>query len=281
MKEWFENRPFQHRRVCALTIHPLIQDMPRLADGDPRYAAMQSAWRESGHVPPICVTPKGAILDGRHRFWFCKSAGIDKIATVEFSEQEASLVVLQSLAGRNHVGKGQRAYLAAPFLKPALEVSRQRRNELRRLGGRVDVPTVTSPEDLAKQMGISERLLWQAVQLHDVLAKDSGLRKRIEPKILADEDPMGLGAALAKIKPATPETPPGKPSEPTPGADLDRFRTSWKTFARRSASCGELAGDRREKMAEIIRDSVASMPRVWVDLVREQIDRVLRESAVE
>lgn len=195
----YSKRPITYRPVADLSIHPSIEDDPRLAKNDPRFRAMQNAWREAGTVPPLFVTAKGEIVDGRHKFWFAQAEAIDELPCIEVTEAEVPQVILSALAGRNHITKGQRAYLAAPKLASAFQAALERRAQILATKGRTNLSMIPSVDDLADQLGIGCRLLDQARRIHSFFAKEPKLRKEWEPKILADEDPIGLGAAIAGI----------------------------------------------------------------------------------
>ena len=162
---------------------------------------MQNAWRESGVLPPILVTPDGQIVDGRHRFWFAQKEELEEAPCVEVTEEEVPMVILQGLAGRNHVTKGQRAYLAAPRLEQAFEAAQQRRIQVpnRREG---KAPGNPHRRRTRRTFGIGRDLLFQARRsTPPLLTKRQArrFRKEWEPRILDAEEPVGLGAVLQGI----------------------------------------------------------------------------------
>jgi hypothetical protein len=271
MNDWFENRPILHRRVCTLTIHPSIQHMPRFANDDPRYEVMRAAWRESGLIPPICTTASGAIVDGRHRFWYCQEARIEKIATIEVAEEEASLIVLNGLAGHNHATKGQQAYLATPILQRAFEASRHRHRQIKTSGGKAMLPPAPTTDELAKQIGVSESLLWQARLLHEAFLKNPSLKSKLEPQILAAENPLGLGAAIERLGPRDSSTakPPVTPSQ----RRFLQFETAWRDFARRSRAWSEFTAEDRAKAKTVFSDTLCLIPADFLDEMTQEIER--------
>jgi hypothetical protein len=274
MRQWFEQRPVQVRRVSSLTIHPFIKDMPRLAADDPRYKAMRAAWSETGAIPPLFTTTTGAIVDGRHRFWYCQDMRIETVVVVEVREDEVPLVVLNGLAGRNHISKGQRAYLAAPFLGLAFEASRRRHKEVRVANGKPELAPAATVEALAEKIGVSESFLWLARQLHEVFAKDAALRNEIEPLILADENPLGLGAAAARVAPRkAPAAGLNHKNPPGETAELRRFQRAWTGFVQTSALWRD---SHRRAAAEMFEKTLHTMPGCVLELMSEGIERARR-----
>jgi len=217
------------RSLIELTIHPAIAGMPRLSQDDPRYMAMKATWAETGFIPPICVTAAGQIVDGRHRYWFARDMAMSKIPVVEISSSEVASIVLSGICGKNHTTKGQRAYLAVPFMQNAFEEVQIRRLSTLQSGGKQKFGHLPDADVLSDRLGLGRELLNQARRLHAAFEKQPVLRTEFEPKILAAEDPIGLGAALAGIagRNATHEKQRG----PTIKSALYNWGVAWKNVA--------------------------------------------------
>ena len=97
--------------------------------------------------------------------------------------------------------KGQSAYIAAPHLRDALQAARERRIKILKSGGREIPPAVATSEAIAERLGVSRRLVLQAVEIHRIFDGSDGeaLRREWEPKILDPLNSLGLGTVLKAI----------------------------------------------------------------------------------
>ena len=213
------------RSLIELTIHPAIAGMPRLAQDDPRYLVMKATWAETGFIPPICVTEAGQIVDGRHRYWFARDMAMSTIPVVEVSSHEVASIVISGICGKNHTSKGQRAYLAVPYLQDAFQEVQARRLALLSSGGKQRLTAIQDADVLSERLGVSRELLNHARRLHAAFEKHPALRAEFEPRILAAEDPIGLGAALAGI--AGKQSTENKPRGETRRTALHNWGVAW------------------------------------------------------
>lgn len=274
-------RTITYRPLEGLTIHPAIKSDPRLAPNDPRYVAMQNAWRESGVLPPILVTPDGQIVDGRHRFWFAQKEELEEAPCVEVTEEEVPMVILQGLAGRNHVTKGQRAYLAAPRLEQAFEAAQQRRIQILQTAGKAKLPVIPNVEELAERLGIGRELLNQARRIHAAFADGkvgNALRKQWEPQILDGEEPIGLGAVLQGIGGA--RATKGKDKKPARNSALNNFIVGWKNLTRPAAHWSKWSEIEREQVDQGIRTALLKLPPEVLTVINAAV-RAARKAQVE
>jgi hypothetical protein len=214
------------RLVSDLSIHESICDMPRLAKDDPRYSAMRATWQESGIIPPLFITSRDEIVNGRHRYWYAVDNRMLELPVMVIPDEQISTAVLAGITGQNHNTVGQRAFFAVPFLKDAFQAAQERRLTFLATGGRAKLPPLPTAEDLAARFGFSKALLTQARQLHKEFAKDPALRDEWQPRILDPENPIGLGAALAGIagKAAT----AGKARRATRNTALHNWGVAWE-----------------------------------------------------
>ena len=268
-------RPISYRRVGDLSIHPTIDGDPRLAPKDPRYLAMKSAWRESASLPPLFVTPSGSIVDGRHRYWHAQDEEMEEVPCVEVSEAEVPLIVLQGLTGKNHVTKGQRAYLAVPKLAAAFEAAQARRVELLNSGLKARIQAIPTPDDLAEMLGLGRNILFQARRIHEHFTSNKKLRKEWEPKILDAEEPMGLGSVLQGIGGA--EATKGKP-KPLRNSALRNFTVGWSNLTKPAAHWAKWSQEDREWASESVRTAISKLPPEILDVVASAI-RAARKQA--
>lgn len=266
-KTALSKRPLIHRPLKELTIHAAIADDPRMAPKDPRYVAMKTAWSEQGGCPPIYVTASGAIVDGRHRYWWLVDADEDTAPCIEVSEDEVFTIILGAIAGRNHQTQGQRAYFAAAKLGPALEAAKVRRDEQLRTGGKVKLAPLPTADEFAEQLHLGRNLLFQARRLHEVFADGkpgAKLRKEWEPKILDAEDPVGLGAALAGIAGASATKGKGKPDR---NSALNNWEAGWKNLVNPAKKFASWDEEQRDYAAESLRKTLTKLPGEVLELV--------------
>jgi hypothetical protein len=152
--------------------------------------------------------------------------GVEQVAVVQVPESDINTALLACLLARPHYTKGQRAYLAYPFLEAFIEESKARRaaNLLKGTqkpailpdnassadsGKRVDSSEAASSADsdkrvfmpvyqftgtmeaAAEKLGVSVRLLQTARDIHKLFAdpeKGAKLREKFEPEILATDE---------------------------------------------------------------------------------------------
>lgn len=278
----FEKRPITWRRVADLCIHPAVKDDVRLKANDPRYLAMQAAWREAGTLPPLYTTPDGQIVDGRHRYWFAMHERLEEVPCIDVESHEVVTMVIASLAGRNHLTKGQRAYLAIPKLQPAFEAARQRRLDILKSGGLMADAGGMSIENFAALLGLSREILFQGRRLHEQLEQDTKfdfsadgggkkkltLREYFEPRILDDANPMSLGDALKGVgyKLSDRRDQSGSLSRAARNSHLSRVVSWWRQTPRIARHWAALPPEGREEVVARIEKSLEALP---VDLLQE------------
>lgn len=270
-----------YRPTEDLTIHPATKDDPRLAKDDPRYLAMQNAWREAGTVAPLTITGRGEVVDGRHRLWFAQAEGILELPCIEVDDAEVPQAILSALAGRNHITKGQRAYLAVPKLAAAFRAAQERRASILISGGKARLPAVGKMEELAEQLGLGKSLLKQAKQIHALFAKEPKLRKEWEPKILADEDPVGLGAAIAGIgSQLSPHKATGEQLKAARNSHFAHIRSWCTVHAKTMSAWVKLKPEEKDEAAALLGKAVGTWPDEVLDTMAAAI-RVARKNRKE
>jgi hypothetical protein len=161
--------------------------------------------------------------------------------------------------------------MPAIFLQRAFEASRHRHRQIQSSGGKVTLPPVASPDDLAKQIGVSPSLLWQARQLHEAFAKDTRLKDKLHPRILAGENPLGLGAALATFAPrekSQTEKPPAQ-------SRIQQFESLWFNLVLQTQSWNQFEPAERERARGIIREIVGLLPHEFLSQLGQEISRAV------
>jgi len=153
----------------GLTVHPIANQIPPMTKQD--FQALLDDIRQNGQREPILVL-KGAILDGRHRFfaiqWLNHDGQAIKPDSVEYTgpTDETSLwsLVLSRNLQRRHLTTGQRAILAArslpSFKKPERKIAPGG-------GGSADLNDRArkASEATARVFGVSARTVEKAAKL--------------------------------------------------------------------------------------------------------------------
>jgi hypothetical protein len=203
------------RDPSTLRIHHALAHHARWADGDPRLHALARSVAEHGVREPLQITPMGEIVDGRHRWLAAKRAQLETVPCCEVGEDSLATVVLDSLLNRRHLRPSQRAYLAVEFLEEALQEATQRRVKNLLQFKQSSPVRAKSLEEYAVELGLSPRLMDDAIRLwkafkahperrtitdkHGVTEEGVTFHAFFEPRIMAEDDPYGLGAVLAGI----------------------------------------------------------------------------------
>ncbi len=270
-----EYRRPQVQRVPVedLKVARWLEAMPRMSADDPDYLRMQRSWELMGDVPPIAITPDRQIVDGRHRFWWAKAHGLESLAAYQVSEEEGRMTAITSVTGRKHLTKGQRAYLLYPFFKGAHDEVRTVFLDRIKNGGKTRVYSVHSAPDassLAEQIGVSRQLFFHAAKVHALFAKDPEYQAEMEPKILANDSPVGLGAVIAGH--AGREATQGRAKTERPSQEL--FSEGFKLLVLRALKVRDA-----EAMGTIIEEVVNEVIEVDDAIVLGELGDLLKEHA--
>lgn len=212
------------RKPSELRVHPLVAATPQLADDDDRFLAIARSIQEGGIRERLKITADNQIADGRHRWRSAKRLKLPEVECIVVSEDEVAQIALDTLVGRRHYNASQRAYAALPLLDAAFEAARLRRiknlpdvanADDRNARVRFGDKRVEDLEQFCAHAGISLRLIQLARQVSKFFEDetertitgedghpnvDVTFREYFEPRILREEDPIGLGAVLTGIK---------------------------------------------------------------------------------
>lgn len=175
-----------------LKVHPLNKALPALADDDARYLAMVASIQECGIKVPLICDAEHQVIDGAHRLRAAKRLGLPEVPVVVESDDEVASTIIATLVDRKHYTKGQMAYICAPVIETAFKEAKARR-----ASSATPAALPKTSDLLADRLGISERLIRQARELIRIFAQDDEFKAEMEPLVLAAEDPVGLGAAIA------------------------------------------------------------------------------------
>jgi ParB-like chromosome segregation protein Spo0J len=131
--------------------HPLSELFPRL--DEVAFADLVADIKLHGLREPITLNPDGLLLDGRHRLWACKEAGVPPLFRT-FSGH-APTFVLSANVYRRHLDTSQRAMIAA-------RLANMRQGERTDLARRSAKLQKVSRSEAADILNVSERLVADA-----------------------------------------------------------------------------------------------------------------------
>lgn len=215
-----------NRLTRDLAPHSKVKHLAgRWLPGSDAAKALRRSIQERGIVQPLVVTEAGEIMDGVTRWQAAKALQLETVPCIVQPEEEALELCIETELHRRHGSKSQLAFRFAPLIEEAFED-----NKARMLSGvkqsSVDpwhsLPRVSKRvEEYAAELGVSPRLLRGSHELHTLfdtyketwpwsaegLAKinhepsvELNFRDYFTAHILAEEDPMSLGGALAGLK---------------------------------------------------------------------------------
>ena len=217
------------RNLEDLTIHPVVKNLARLSDDEMLGWRRSLKWLGEENVPPIFITAENKIVDGRHRYWCARKLGWKTIPVAVVADNEIGKIVVGSLAARRAYSKAQIVFILAEFVDPALNRAAQLAGL--KIGKNANVsplrtdsqPWLLSTSELAEIIGVSCRIVGQALEVRElfkadqtrrtmtdrngVVEKDVTFEEFFTPRIIRSEDPeaprtraYGLGAVLAGAK---------------------------------------------------------------------------------
>lgn len=267
------------RSTVSLRIHSAVRSAWELPDDDSRFLGLVADIRTHGILDPLRITEDGAVVDGRHRLRAAKLLDLDMVPVeVLRAGLEPAGVAISSLTARRHLtGKGQLAYAAYPlFAARHRELQESSSRGLRR-GPQNSQPIPDSVPAIAAALGISVDTFQQAARLHEIFAADAELKAEWEPKIMAEDNPIGLGAAIAGIAGQAASTD----RTPARNSALARFASAWSHVATPASAWSKWTDAERDKAAETVRETVAKLPDPLLDVIRDALRSARRARGTE
>jgi len=237
-------------------------------------------------------TPEaGVVVDGETRRRAALDLGLAEVPVEIVDEIEAIQIILRELCLRRNLTKGQRAYVAYPLLSPAHEEAQARRLQNLQKGQcfsvRHSVPDGDgkgSVSALAESIGICQRMLRQAAEIHRLLTAHPELREKYEAAIFHPDRPAGLGAILAGIGfelDRGRKTDLGHPhtgGQPTSvGRQLELFTSAISDLGKRWEYWEEFDDSVRAAHWAAVRSEVAEYPRERREAMAEYYEHLARE----
>ncbi|MHC1762902.1 MAG: ParB N-terminal domain-containing protein [Verrucomicrobiia bacterium] len=279
-----------------ITDHELLHHLPVLAPDDPSIQKVAQSISDLGRITdPLKITERGELVDGRRRRAAALRLKLKEVPVVYVPDNEVPALIVAQLEARAHYTKGQRAYLLLPFIQQAFEYARERRlaalrqgntsgNELFRDGAK-------RVEDWATSIGVTPRLLQQAQELRKffedhtprTLTDEDGrteegvsFQEFFEPRILREEKPYGLGAALAGIKAKLAMEAAAAKGRPHTGGKPKAVEQQLKLFGRlitdelnRWEYWQAWDEDTRAEHWQAVRERIAAVPKTQADLMSQ------------
>ncbi len=206
--------------VSDLSVHRALAGMAKWEKEDPRFAALVEDIRDRGIDQPILIDSGLRVVDGRHRFWAAKDLQLPTVPTRQIPDDQVTSVILSTILQRRHYTKGQRAYITYPFFEAAHEEAIHRRYDHLKASPSPARAASTVAEFVA-DLGFSRELFDHAARVHSIFADDPAFAALMEPKILDEHSPVGLGAVIAGYA-GRESTKKGKPDF-TPTRQLELF----------------------------------------------------------
>ena len=260
--------------------HKLLKRLPPLAADDPSVLAIAQSILDLGRIEePLKVTERGELVDGRRRMAAARRLKLETVPCLFVTDTEVPLLILAQLAARSHFTKGQRAYLAYPFIEDAHEEAKRRNLERISCGGLKGVVSYSIRNGqttvvFAEQLGVSRELFDQAAKVHKIFEENPLYKEQMEPKIMDPDDPVGLGAVIAGFT-GQQATKGGKRHETN---RWSRLRDGFASIKKWSPFWSDLEAPDQMKMATLIRETIDKMPDGLRSLIAKEINRKERES---
>lgn len=166
--------------------HPLVRDIPTLPEDSEGYKAIRDSIQTEGIREPLkCVVDGKAllVLDGIHRLSIAETLDIRELPYIAVEPHDAITVVCSSLI-RAGWSKSALAYRMWPMFSACAC-----KNGGNRKSAGNHFP-LFSADEIARKIGVSEKLVDQAKHVHAHFAKNSNLRNEQEGRILTGSLPL-------------------------------------------------------------------------------------------
>ena len=263
--------------VSHLSVHPAVALAWQMPDDHPRFRSLVESIREQGVLEALKVTEAGEVVDGRHRLRAAGAAGLEMVECQVVPADRVAAIALATLVERRHlVSRGQLAYASYPLFAAGHREAQERHAEALRRGAIAGADTGSGTvEEFAAQLGISRDLFKQAARLHALFDENRQLAAEWEPKIMAAEDPIGLGAAIAGIRGQEASTD----RTPARNTALHNWEVAWRNITRPAASWERWSAEEREYASQALRDQFGKLPDPVLDAVSAALRAARRARA--
>lgn len=261
------------------------------ADDDERFLALCDDIRQHGLIEAIKVTDANEIVDGRHRWRAARRVQLESIPCVVVPEEDVWQIMVSTILHRRHFTNVQRAYVLVDggLLDQAFADARRRQ-----LAGRKSASAAKTVEDWARELGVHPESVRQARKLTELFEAHPDefewnderdvktLRDYYEPRILADVDPIGLGAAIAGIAgkleavkaSAKGGHPGGKPK--LPDRQLDLFKSTFTALNTRWEYWANFDTTQKDEVRKTVRTTIEAAPDDFLKQMERDIEAELK-----
>ena len=245
-----------------LTVHPLLQPVPRLALDSPAMLALIDSVETHGCLRPVIINDRGEIMDGRSLTLAAQKVGLKEIPCIVRHDEDAAAIILDTLCGRRHLSCSARAYVAFPLLEAGAD-ARQKARVRGLLAGKnsrqaTQLLSGKTIEQMAAQLGFSREYFYKARQVYHLFAQEPAYKEKMEPRLLTDDEDrqVSLQGILAGWTGLANE---GKPRRQADQIDLfenvfDKLRYHFKR------TWGSMDENKRALIVPLLHDAVAEMP---------------------
>jgi hypothetical protein len=213
---------YSSRDPRSLRRAPLHKTHVPAPDKDsPQWAAFIETVRADGRVRvPVVITPGGLVADGWWRAEAARDLQLETIPCEEVPEQEAALIIVESLTARKQMTRGATVYLALGLLESyadAAEARRLRNVTAQRTTGeqRIDQKSLSSTPQaageysptlryLGERWGVDHKTIFQARLVHRCLHDPKNFAlwmKNIGVKGTPDDFAKSQAAIRAEFEP--------------------------------------------------------------------------------
>lgn len=262
--------------ISHLSVHPAVTLAWEMPDDHPGFLSLVESIKEQGLLEPLKITAAKQVVDGRHRLRACRAAGFESVECIVVPDDRVGEIAVATLFERRHmVTRGQLAYAAYPLFAAGHRELQRRNAELIKRGAQPGESSTGSVEGYASAVGVSRDLFLQAARLHELFDADPELRAEWEPKIMAPEMPIGLGAAIAGIRGQ--ETSVGR--TPQRNSALHNWEVAWRNITRPAGRWNRWTEQEREYATTVLRDEFAKLPDPVLDAVRDALRATRRQRA--
>ena len=293
----------EQRNPKELRPHELIANLPRWEKGSADFVTLCDSLRVSGVIEPLTITQDGRVMNGETRRQAAVAVELAFVPCLVRDEKDAWQICLETELRRRHLTKGQIAFKFWPVVAEEFEAAKAARAavatvaktpfSINALSARMDAKRVA---EVAKQIGVSLRILQQAQQIHDFFRDETKrvwssataqyvlktlgrkrtdkltFREYFEPQIMApDEDlRMSLGGCLSGIQfvldlemqereTGRPhQHPGGKPEKQN--RQMELFNEVWKDLRTRFEYWPKLSEALKEKALAEFEPTLEAMP---------------------
>lgn len=275
-----ETPQIKQMAVKEITIAPLIKDQPRWPESEPRFQSFVKDVRERGIQEPLRVDENGVLWDGFDRLRAAKRLRLTEVPVLPCKSTEGPDIAFGSFVQRKHATKGQRVYAAYPYFAAKHAAAKERAQAIRQSGGKIiDTAASESVDAMATELGVSPDLFQQAARLHEMFKANPDLKGEFEPKIMCDDDPISLGAAIAGIKGK--QATDGKARNPSRGGRIGLFRDALIGVSGRLKYYERFTDEEKAEATAVVQRTVSMMPPDLRGEFRRAIARAEKEQRAQ